>query len=105
MARLMRLDHPGQLLLMGVLNGLLPCSFVYLALAGSLAAGGPLQGMAFMALYGAGTIPLMLATSCAGRVLRPSLQRVLRGLLPAGMVALGTLLVLRGLAAGSGHTH
>jgi uncharacterized protein len=30
----------------GLLNGLLPCGFVYVGLAGAMAAGGPLQGMA-----------------------------------------------------------
>ena len=105
MGRLMRLDNPGSLFLVGILNGLLPCSFVLLALAASLAAGGPVQGMAFMALYGAGTIPLMLATSCAGRVLRPNLQGTIRRILPVGMAALGALLVLRGLGLVAGHTH
>ncbi|MDA0336075.1 MAG: sulfite exporter TauE/SafE family protein, partial [bacterium] len=89
-----------------------------LALAGSLTTGSPVAGMAYMALFGAGTVPLMLATSVFGRLLlRPSLQAFARRALPAGMFALGALFVLRGLglgiayvspilhAAGGGHGH
>lgn len=118
LARLLRLESAPGLLLVGILNGLLPCGFVYLALAGSLTTGGALEGMAYMALFGVGTVPLMLATSLTGRLLlRHDLQAFARRALPVGMYLLGALFVLRGLglgirfvspvlgAAGGGHGH
>ncbi len=64
-------DRRGGLLLIGLLNGLLPCGLVYMGLVASLATGGVWQGMAYMAVFGAGTLPLMLATVLVGRVVRP----------------------------------
>lgn len=101
LAKLLRVDSLPGLLFVGVLNGLLPCGLVYVALAGSLTAGGPVQGAIYMALFGAGTIPLMLATSIAGRaLLRPQMLVWVRRAIPAGMLMLGSWFVLRGLGLG-----
>ena len=118
LGRTLRLQSPVGLFLVGTLNGLLPRGLVYFALAGSLTTGSPVAGMAYMALFGAGTVPLMPATAIFGRLLvRPCWQVVARRVLPAGMLALGVLFVLRGLdlgipyvspmlhAAGGGHVH
>jgi uncharacterized protein len=118
LGRLLRLQSMAGLFFVGVLNGLLPCGFVYLALAGSLTTASPAAGMAYMALFGVGTVPLMLATSLFGRLfVRPSLQLYAQRAMPVGMLLLGTLFVLRGLglgiayvspmlhAAGGGHGH
>ncbi len=115
---LLRQQSLAGLFLVGLLNGLLPCGFVYLALAGSLTMGRPVEGMAYMALFGAGTVPLMLSTALFGRLLlRPSLRLFAGRALPVGTFALGALFVLRGLglgipyvspilhAAGGGHGH
>ena len=58
----------------GLLNGLLPCGFVYLALAASLTAAGPLQGAAYMALFGAGTVPAIELTF---RIRPPPCSRII----------------------------
>ncbi|RYY94995.1 MAG: sulfite exporter TauE/SafE family protein, partial [Chitinophagaceae bacterium] len=44
----------------GLLNGLLPCGTVYLALLTSFLAGSALKGGLFMAFFGMGTLPAML---------------------------------------------
>ncbi len=101
LGRLLRLESLSGLLLIGVLNGLLPCGLVYVALAGSLTAAGPLQGMLYMALFGVGTIPLMLATSLMGRLaLKPPVHAMALRAVPVGMLLLGSWFVLRGLALG-----
>lgn len=82
----------------GLLNGLLPCGMVYLALAAATATGTPTGGMAYMAAFGAGTLPLMLLTSLAGGLAGPSLRRLSHRLVPAAAITLGALFVLRGLA-------
>ena len=54
------------LFLIGVMNGLLPCGFVYIALMGALSTGNPLNGMAYMAMFGLATFPAMIAVSFIG---------------------------------------
>ena len=47
-------------LLIGILNGLLPCGLVYAALFAALSMGGVSASAYYMALFGLGTIPIML---------------------------------------------
>jgi uncharacterized protein len=68
LVRLFKLKGPMPALVTGVLNGLIPCGLVYLAMASALAAGNAFDGAIFMALFGLGTIPALLATAFAGRV-------------------------------------
>jgi len=100
LSRLFRSGDRSSLLLIGLLNGLLPCGFVYLGLAGSLTTGSVAGGMAYMALFGLGTVPLMLAVSLSGQLVSLDARQWARRLLPVGMLLLGTLFVLRGLGLG-----
>lgn len=84
----------------GLLNGLLPCGFVYLALAGSIAQPSIFGSMAFMALFGLGTMPAMLAIALPNGFLSPSLRVSIRRLLPVGTTVVALLLIVRGLALG-----
>jgi sulfite exporter TauE/SafE len=88
------------LLLMGLLNGLLPCGLVYVALAGAVAMGSSAGGMAYMALFGLGTLPVMLATSLAGQWLSFSRRAILSKVAPVFTFVLACLLILRGLNLG-----
>ena len=54
----------------GLLNGLLPCGLVYLALAGALSAPGVAGAAAYMACFGLGTLPLMFRFGAGGTVHR-----------------------------------
>ena len=58
---LMRRSSVAALFLIGVLNGLLPCGFVNLGLAAAVTLGDVVHAMFFMAGFGMGTIPVMLA--------------------------------------------
>ena len=89
-----------SLLLLGALNGLLPCGLVYAAAAGAAAAGDWLDGVAFMIWFGLGTLPMMAGLSLAGARLQPLLRLRLHRLIPACALCVGILLVLRGLALG-----
>ena len=86
--------------LLGSINGLLPCGLVYAAAAGATATGSPTRGVLSMALFGAGTLPMMLGLARAGSFLGPLIPRV-RPLIPATIVLLAALLLLRGLEATS----
>jgi sulfite exporter TauE/SafE len=85
---------------LGLLNGLLPCGLVYVACAGAAATGGWLTGAGYMAVFGLGTVPMMFGLSLSGRLLTPGLRLKLRYALPVSVLALGLLLVLRGLSLG-----
>jgi uncharacterized protein len=84
----------------GMLNGWLPCGFVYLALAGALAQPSVTRSMLFMTLFGLGTMPAMLAIVLPNGWLSPSLRGSLRRAMPVGTVVVAVLLIVRGLAFG-----
>jgi sulfite exporter TauE/SafE len=86
--------------LMGMVNGLLPCGFVYIALIGSAAAQGMLQGAAFMALFGLGTLPTLLSVSMLIPMLHVQRRAMIRKVLPYAAFCIGCLFILRGLNLG-----
>ncbi|MCB9273178.1 MAG: sulfite exporter TauE/SafE family protein [Lewinellaceae bacterium] len=97
LGRLLRQRGPGKLFLIGMLNGLLPCGLVYMAIVGALTASNMVHGGLYMAAFGLGTIPLMLSTAMAGQFINLQWRARLRKLLPAFLVAFALLFILRGL--------
>jgi sulfite exporter TauE/SafE len=89
-----------SLALLGSLNGLLPCGLVYAALAGAIAQGAVGRSVVYMAFFGLGTLPTMLAASLSAKIFPIDLRLKLRRLIPAGVCILAGLLILRGLALG-----
>lgn len=81
----------------GLLNGLLPCGLVYLAIAGAMTSGSMFYGAQFMAAFGLGTFPMMLSLTLLGQYLKPNYRHWLRKLAPAIMAAFALLLISRGL--------
>jgi sulfite exporter TauE/SafE len=86
--------------LTGILNGFLPCGAVYAALTSSIAAGGILQGMTFMAVFGLGTLPFMFMTVLAGKFIGVKIRTKILRIFPYFIVVLGILFILRGLGLG-----
>jgi sulfite exporter TauE/SafE len=83
---------------LGAINGLLPCGLVYVAAAGAAATGHPLAGAGYMAVFGLGTLPMLVGIVLAGERL-PFAAR-LHQLLPVSVAVVAVLLILRGLALG-----
>ncbi|MBK7408473.1 MAG: sulfite exporter TauE/SafE family protein [Saprospirales bacterium] len=81
----------------GLLNGLLPCGLVYMAVVGAVSTGSVWKGAAYMGLFGLGTIPLMLLTALAGNWIGVKLRRRVRAVLPFMLVLIAALLIFRGL--------
>lgn len=100
LARVLFRGTPSAMFATGMLNGLLPCGLVYMALAGSAISGDPLQGAAFMALFGIGTAPVMLATVWMGSILHHQVRHKLRKMYPALLIIMSILLIIRGLDLG-----
>jgi sulfite exporter TauE/SafE len=100
MGRLFRLNSFPSFVLIGLVNGLLPCGFVYVALAGAAAAGNPVSGAVFMFSFGIGTAPILLITSLIpvwGNV-RKYVNT--RKLIPVFTILFALLFILRGLNLG-----
>ena len=91
------LKHRAGHIIIGVLNGFLPCGFVYLALVGAINAGNPIAAGRFMFLFGMGTFPLMLAATISAGFVSPVVRRKINNAMPYLMVCLGLWFVLRGL--------
>ncbi len=89
-----------HMLAIGMLNGILPCGFVYVGLAGALTVADPLKSTLYMTLFGLGTIPAMLAMTVAGMKLSASFRGKLHKAMPWLALLLGILMVLRGMELG-----
>jgi sulfite exporter TauE/SafE len=79
----------------GMLNGIIPCGMVYLALATALNTGSAQSGGVFMFLFGLGTTPLMLMISLGGIFLKKYIRFNTNKLIPWFMFFMGILLILR----------
>lgn len=90
------LYRPGGNLFAGMINGLLPCGMVYMALAGALSANSVWNGGFFMLFFGLGTLPMMLSISVFGNFVRRYIQFNMATWLPAMFVIMGCWFLLRG---------
>ncbi len=91
---------PWATLMIGLLNGLLPCGLVYIALAASLATGNFIESALYMGIFGLGTFPMMFAIAFSGRIFSPRVRQKLYKVIPVFVILLGTLFILRGLNLG-----
>ncbi|MCU0449604.1 MAG: sulfite exporter TauE/SafE family protein [Bernardetiaceae bacterium] len=96
------LQKPGRefIFLIGMLNGLLPCGFVYMAAAAAVLAGSPAQSAAYMALFGLGTAPIMFITATSRQFVTIKFRQRIKVLKPYLATAVALLFILRGLALG-----
>ncbi|MBT8189384.1 MAG: sulfite exporter TauE/SafE family protein [Bacteroidia bacterium] len=80
----------------GLLNGILPCGLVYVALAGSVTGGDVLFGAAYMAAFGLGTLPMMISVMAFKNLHKNFFFRV-RKWIPVGLFLFGVLMIYRGI--------
>lgn len=86
--------------LIGILNGFLPCGFVYIGLAGAIASGDAISGAAVMILFGLGTVPAMFAASVFGRFINIGIRTKLRKATPYLAIILALIFIMRGMNLG-----
>jgi hypothetical protein len=89
-----------SLALIGLLNGLLPCGFVYMALAGAIATASSLSGAGFMMLFGIGTVPAMFLVAFSSHLFPVDVRSRIRKVIPVFMFMIGTILIVRGMNLG-----
>jgi sulfite exporter TauE/SafE len=94
------LQHKAGHLVVGLLNGFLPCGFVYLALVGAINTESPFTAAAYMFWFGAGTFPLMLLATVSAGFVGPVIRRRINKAMPYLMLFLGVWFILRGLNLG-----
>lgn len=96
------IGRPGLLPLFfsGVLNGMLPCGLVYMALSLAVTATNPASAMLCMYAFGAGTLPMLLLITLLGRKLAILHHPFLRKQVPVLLLAFGGLFLLRGMNLG-----
>lgn len=92
------LQHKAGHLIIGILNGFLPCGFVYLAMAGALNTGSIAASAEYMFWFGIGTLPLMMAAMVSTGLAGPVFRRQINKGIPYVMIGLGVWFVLRGLS-------
>ncbi len=96
LARNLRRSSPEAIYLSGMLNGLLPCGLVYTAGLGAAAIGTAAGGSFYLVLFGAGTLPALIAFRSGAALMTPAFRTRLRRLSPVVVGIMGIMLVLRG---------
>jgi uncharacterized protein len=91
---------PSTLFSIGLLNGLLPCGLVYMAVAGAVATADMTRSIMFMAAFGLGTLPVMWATAFFGNYIGIRWRQKIRAAFPYMMTLMACLLILRGMGLG-----
>lgn len=84
----------------GLLNGLLPCGFVYVGLAGAVTTGTMLHSGIFMAIFGLGTFPAMMTMALAPSFITLEWRQRINNWIPYLAVAFGLYLIYRGIFIG-----
>lgn len=97
MARFMSRPGYQSWLGLGLLNGLLPCGLVYVALSAAVATGSVWLSGAFMLVFGLATMPLMLFLILFANQLNAQYRSKMRRWLPVFTAVIAVLLILRGL--------
>lgn len=90
------LYRPGGSFVAGVLNGVLPCGMVYMALASAVNASSLQNSFMFMVLFGLGTLPLLLIFSFIGNFPKQILKKSFSSILPVLFILMGIWFMLRG---------
>lgn len=98
----MRSSRLGGQFALGLLNGLLPCGFVYMGLAMAAVAGSTQDTAATMFFFGLGTFPAMLGVAVFARLVGAPVRfgSAMRRFVPIGASLVAVLFILRGLSLG-----
>src|SRR5690606_32826294 len=84
----------------GLVNGLLPCGMVYMALLVAMGMQSPFLGASYMFFFGLGTIPMLLGLMVSGSLLPAFRRQQFQKMIPYLGILIGVLLVFRGLGLG-----
>ncbi|MEO5892522.1 MAG: sulfite exporter TauE/SafE family protein [Ferruginibacter sp.] len=100
LGRLFSKKNYHSLFAIGLLNGLLPCGMIYMAVATAIIFADPIKSSFFMAAFGLGTLPMMWSVSFFGNYIGTRLRQKIRAAYPVMMAVMACLLIVRGLGLG-----
>ena len=83
--------------ILGMLNGLLPCGLVYVALFAAITLSDPFSSGLYMFFFGLGTLPLLLSVFYFTGYFSARLRTRMQKAVPLLIFGMGLLLILRGL--------
>lgn len=89
-----------SLFIAGMLNGLLPCGLVYMALSTSMVASSVIQSASIMYAFGLGTTPMLIVLTVFKSKVRMAGILKFRKMVPFAMFLFGVLFMLRGMNLG-----
>lgn len=92
--------NPFALFPIGILNGLLPCGLVYVAIAAALATMDTLQGVLLMFSFGLGTLPVMAGLMLFGHLISVKARHKMNQAVPYVVGMMAVMLILRGMNLG-----
>jgi len=98
--KLFSISSYSSLLVIGLLNGLLPCGLVYVAIAGAINTNDIVNGAIYMIIFGVGTIPIMASIPVVGNLIGTNIRKRFKGVVSAFIIILGIIFILRGLSLG-----
>lgn len=90
----------GSFFYIGLLNGLLPCGLVYVAIAAAIATTDVLAGSLLMFFFGLGTFPVMAGLMIFGHMMSSAVRQRINRAVPYLVGVMAILLILRGLNLG-----
>lgn len=91
---------PFRLILLGMVNGLLPCGVVYIALGNAVIADSYFGSAMAMLAFGVGTLPILLAIGFLGGKIGNIFKERWKNLVPVLLTIVGSVIILRGMNLG-----
>ena len=95
--KIIRSKSPFKLILLGALNGLLPCGMVFLGLINAIRAGEIMYSGLAMAAFGVATLPSMIFVTFMANKINGDFRQKLNRIVPYMLTIVGILVVLRGM--------
>ena len=89
-----------RFLVLGLINSLLPCGLLYVALGVSVTMPDIAGSMSYMILFGLGTLPSMIGVLIFGNQLSQHFRKIQNKLIPVLSIVIGSMMVVRGLGLG-----
>jgi sulfite exporter TauE/SafE len=99
-ARVWKSKSVFHFMLLGFVNGLLPCGLIYSALIVAISMGTIQGSFMYMFYFGLGTIPMMFLLSYSGNVVQKFFKNSYNWAMPLVVTIVAVLLILRGLNLG-----
>ncbi|MDE5591815.1 MAG: sulfite exporter TauE/SafE family protein [Helicobacter sp.] len=95
--KILSMDTPFSLYLLGVLNGFLPCGFLYAFLLSAASAGDGIKGGMIMLIFGIATIVPLFGVGFLANVLLIKIRKIMIYIAALGIIIFGVLMIKMGL--------